>query len=83
MICNKLDFSSFSGSVVCCNLEYKRSFLLNWKQSVERIGVAVLRLVLLRHVSGWFSQRTVGESYLCVYIGIPIYIQDQLSWQQV
>ena len=47
MISYKLDFSSFSGYVVACNLGYKGSFLLNWMHSVERRGVSVLCLVFI------------------------------------
>ena len=59
MIGNKLDFSSFSGSVVGCNLEYKRSFLLNCMHSVERRGVAVLCLVFITTCPDGSSRRTV------------------------
>ena len=59
MIGNKLDFSSFSGSVVDCNLEYKRSFLLNWMHSVKRRGVAVLCLVFITTCPDGSPRRTV------------------------
>ena len=47
VIANELDFSSLSWSVVGCNLEYKRSFLLDRMHSVERRGFAVLCLVFI------------------------------------
>jgi len=56
---NKLDFSSFPGSVVSCNLEYKRSFPLNWMHSVERRGVAVLCLVFITTCPDGSPRRTV------------------------
>jgi len=59
VIGNKLDFSSFSGSVVGCNLEYKRSFLLSWMHSVERHGVAVLCLVCITTCPDGSPRRTV------------------------
>jgi len=47
VISKKMEFSSFSGSVVGCNLEYKRSFLLNCMHSVERRGATVLCFVFI------------------------------------
>ena len=47
MIGNKVDSSSFSRSVVDCNLEYNRSFLLKWMHSAERRGVFVLFLAFI------------------------------------
>ena len=62
VIGNKPDFSSFSGSVALCNLEYKRSFHLNWMHSVQRRGVAVLCLVFIMTCPDPFPRRTVvGE----------------------
>lgn len=66
MISNKLDFSSFSVSVVSCNLEYKRSFLLYQMHSVERIVVGVLCLVLLRRVWMVLPTNCRGELSVCL-----------------
>ena len=60
VIGNKLDFSSFSGSVVGCNLEYKRSFLLSSMHPVERRGVAVLCLVFITTCLDGSPRRTTS-----------------------